>query len=330
MTGYYRFILATFVYTSHFLSSFNLSQNINIGVFAVIIFYILAGHVIAKIFEELFKRDILQYYKDRFLRIYPSYIISFLFVTVFVFSTDFGQPKVDIVKLLTNITIIPLNYFMFIPEYVNVLNVDGISWNFIPPAWSLGAEIQVYLILPFIIVSRYLFFITFLTTLTIFLLAKLSLIDPDIYGYRLLVGVLFIFLTGIFLQRTVVGKTSKMEKTAFIIFFTIFIIITIFILFGYKNYGIFTIETSIGYIFGTVTVYTLLKINKKIKFDNIMGLFSYGIFLNHFTAIWIYKYLNIDLTPVYAFIVIFIITVILSIPAVILDSFILRYRKKIR
>lgn len=49
MTGYIRFFLAFLVLISHLGIRF---KGMNEGVFAVVIFYILAGHVVTKLFLE--------------------------------------------------------------------------------------------------------------------------------------------------------------------------------------------------------------------------------------------------------------------------------------
>lgn len=79
MTGYIRFFLAFLVLISHLGIRF---KGMNEGVFAVVIFYILAGHVVTKLFLEKIKsNDIIKrlkiFYIERFLRIFPRYVSIF-------------------------------------------------------------------------------------------------------------------------------------------------------------------------------------------------------------------------------------------------------------
>lgn len=329
MTGYLRLFLALMVYFSHFQSSFNAITKFNIGVFSVIIFYLLAGHVVAKVYEKVFNKNIIEYYKDRFLRVYPSYLYSLTVTLIFLVFTDFGIQNYDIQKIISNLLIIPLNYFMYIPDYINVIKVDNIWWNIIPPAWSLGLELQLYLILPFLIGNKLLVYICILLSMTVFFMAKVSMIDPDIWGYRLLPGVLFVFVSGVIIQRYFYGKVSRLESLLFISIFTIFVAVSMYIVFFKAYYGVYTLETVSGYLIGVFLLVIILRSKIKIPGETYAGFLSYAVFLNHFTGIWIYKYLGLSYSLPLAFIIILIITLLLSIPSVYIDYKIYRYRAKI-
>jgi len=78
MTGLLRLFLAILVLISHLgLYFFGLNE----GVFAVVIFYILAGHVVTFLFTKRFKNDVKNFYRDRFLRIFPVYwLVAILYI----------------------------------------------------------------------------------------------------------------------------------------------------------------------------------------------------------------------------------------------------------
>ncbi|MBD8729760.1 hypothetical protein [Pseudomonas sp. CFBP 13710] len=88
--------------------------------------------------------------------------------------------------------IVPLNFYMF---------TGGNDFMLVPPAWSLGAELQFYILLPFLLSSRYAAWAFSLATFGCYLGAQLGLLNADFYGYRLLAGVGFIFMLGVLAHR---------------------------------------------------------------------------------------------------------------------------------
>ena len=125
----------------------------NPGVFAVVSFYILSGYVVTHLWDNIFPEKpnrLWFFYRDRILRIFPLYLYVFSVTLAFVFFTGYGQPDFVPSKLLANAFIVPLNYFMW---YDTTILTDP-AWCLIPPAWSLGAEEQAYLLLSVLLVVR--------------------------------------------------------------------------------------------------------------------------------------------------------------------------------
>ena len=212
MFGYLRFILSFLVLLSHVDVRF---YGLNPGVFAVVIFYILAGYVVAHLWEDIIpngpndqdsKDRLYRFYKDRALRILPLYIYAAFLTILFLLITGYANPQFSIIKLVNNFLIIPLNYFMFIDNTILTTTPDG--W-LIPPAWSLGTELQAYILLPFIFLFKKLKIVLVIFSFCIYLTANLSIINPDYFGYRLIVGVFFIFVAGIAIQLIQNSKTSN-------------------------------------------------------------------------------------------------------------------------
>ena len=243
MFGYIRFILAYFVLLSHV--GIGLAGK-NIGVFAVVIFYILAGLVTSKVFIKIAPQNaqISYFVKDRFLRVYPAFFFALALTTLFFCATSYLQPHFSAKNLLANALIVPLNYFFWLD--VSVIDAPA-GLNFlIPPAWSLGAELQAYALLVLAIKFRRLGYALALGSLGVYAAANLGFIDSDIYGYRLVCGVFFMFYTGFLIYQKQHGKLA--------VFYLAMTALACYLFYS-RNFGVFSVETALGYLFGTAIVY---------------------------------------------------------------------------
>jgi len=112
-------------------------------------------------------------------------------VGLYAFSCSLRMSKYTVPGVMsgTSITIFPLNFFQF--PALGLYN-----GQLLPQAWSLGLELSFYIVPPAIVFLPRIITWAVAVSLGIFLLAYLGLIHPDIYGYRLLPGVLFIFAVG--------------------------------------------------------------------------------------------------------------------------------------
>lgn len=279
MFGYIRFILAYMVLLSHMNYKF---LGHNIGVFAVVFFYILAGLVTSKVFIKIAPKNsqISYFIKDRFLRIYPTYLFALLITILFFCATGYLEPNFSFKNLFYHLSIIPLNYFFWLD--VQVFNAP-IGLNFlIPPAWSLGAELQAYCLLVIAIKFKRLGFMLAFISFIVFCVANLGYIDSDIYGYRTVCGVFFIFYTGFLIYQR--------EYKTLALFYIGIILLLMFLI--YKNrFGIFSVEIVTGYLLGVLLVLTHEKFKLKLKFNEILGSLSYSIFISHFMFIWTSEYI---------------------------------------
>jgi peptidoglycan/LPS O-acetylase OafA/YrhL len=72
---------------------------------------------------------------------------------------------------------------------------DALQFGLIPPSWSLGAEIQFYAVVPWILLAG-LRAPALAASLAVYACALFGVLNPDWFAYRLLPGVLFMFLLG--------------------------------------------------------------------------------------------------------------------------------------
>lgn len=283
MHGTLRFLLATLVALSHFGVSL---PNFNQGVTAVVIFYMLAGMVSYKLITNQFSNQPLSYYKNRFMRIYPLYFLTLLFA-FFIYllgaKSAFISSTPNIADFLANLTIIPLAYYMYTGQD---------TFTLIPPAWSLGVELQFYLLAPFIVTKRKRVYIFLFVSLCCYILASFGAINTDIYGYRHIVGVMSIFLLGVLLQKALHNDKEAKITVASVYFIAVS---TLVLLYMYNLKAQYNYETLCGIIIG---IPILLWIQKKSylpkKIEIFLGSLSYALFLAHFPTLWLSKMLGYE------------------------------------
>jgi peptidoglycan/LPS O-acetylase OafA/YrhL len=292
MTGYLRFSLAVLVLISHLDIRF---YGLNPGVIAVVLFYLLAGSVVSHLLTDILpggKGQLAAFYFDRSLRIFPLYLYILSLTALFLVLTSFGNPQFSFIRTINNLLIVPLNYFMFVDSTI----LTEPDWCLVPPAWSLGAELQAYILLPFVLRNRIIKVLLVLVSFAVYMLANISIIHPDYFGYRLIAGVFFIFVVGSSVQlnnSTTPNAGDPLDKwlplTVWLIIFGSGII------FFYTNTfsPAYTKETFLGLLIGIPLIHLTTRTRKKLPLNAIFGSLSYGVFLSHFLVIWLLRSLDI-------------------------------------
>ena len=281
--GILRFILAILVLLSHTGVSL---LGLNPGVMAVIVFYAISGYVMAALIKRHYAAPsrAWSFYADRILRIYPQYAFyaaaAAVWFSTIGHSTLFLSDQPGVEDWLNNILIVPLNYFMF----------NGADhFTLVPPAWSLGAEVVFYILAPWLWLRwRWALFLG-AASLCIQALAWHGVLNSDWWGYRLLPGVLWVFVLGMALQRY---QTSYPQVTARVVLclplFSV-AIATYLALQGYLAQP-YHREVLFSLGLGLPIVYLLsvhpFKSQWWQNLDGHLGNASFGIFLNHFLLIW--------------------------------------------
>lgn len=103
---------------------------------AVAYLYVLSGFVMSLVyFRPGEKLDIFGYWRARFVRIYPLYIISFILVCIFYYESMF---QIKPLKILANIFVVQA----WIPIYAQSFNYSS---------WSMTVEFFFYAIFPFFV-----------------------------------------------------------------------------------------------------------------------------------------------------------------------------------
>ncbi|MBX2994652.1 MAG: acyltransferase [Bdellovibrionaceae bacterium] len=281
MFGTFRYILAVCVVITHVYP-----MKFQIGIFAVIGFFMISGYVMGHLVSRYRSAGQIQYfYIDRLLRILPQYLLYLLLTQVslffikFWFFSGYFSPDFSLPAFVLNILLIPVNYFFWLPEIEKYL--------LIPQAWSLGLEEQFYLIFPLIFVSPWFRRISVILSMIVFAIGATEVLAPEIWTYRLLPGVFFIFILGTSLSSYQRNRDKESLSTmSFIYIFTAILFLCMFdrasMEFGHNREILLAILT----LFPVLIVLSLMP---RRKWDDFIGKASYGIFLNH---VLVYNYLQ--------------------------------------
>ncbi len=281
--GLLRFVLASLVLVSHLGIGFH---GYNVGVASVVLFYMLAGQVVVRLWAKMSQRPAALYLfaRDRSLRIFPQYLLAVAVVALmwlYAPAGSFREADPSVGDWLSNLAIIPLNFYMY---------TDIDEFILIPPAWSLGAELQFYLLAPLLFgLKGKGQWGAFCASFLVFLLAQMQLLDSDHYGYRLLPGVLFIFLLGASLTPESALHTERKVIPALWC-----------ALAGYlcwlglsRDHVPFRVEVSVGLVVGLPLIVLLQSRPARAGWLKLLnrraGELSYGIFLFHYPVIWMMK-----------------------------------------
>ena len=330
MFGYYRFFLATLVLLSHLGVSL---QGFNGGVAAVVSFYMLSGFVVCKLLSSVFsaKKNIyIPFLYERALRIFPLYLFIMALTIIFLLITNYGDPVFNVVPMVNNILIVPLNYSMVLDNSI----LQDPKWWLVPPAWSLGVELQAYLILPFIVYFKPVKIVFGIISFCVFVLASCGVFHTQFFGYKLLPGILFIFILGasIYKNNMANGKEDIFDKYFPLVVYATLVLLIIVL--GAKGMLLvqFVRETILGVLIGMPIIIYLSNSPIKIPYNHFLGNLSYGLFLSHFLAKWIVTYYSfVDrASSLYLYLAsIFVVSLVLSIVGVlVIESSINKYRFK--
>lgn len=260
--------------------------GLNPGVFAVVVFYAISGYVMSALISRHFSRadEAGHFYIDRMARIGPQYFFYAAITAVWFFSaghhTPFLQRMPTLQDVFNNVLIVPLNFFMF----------NGADqFTLVPPAWSLGAECLFYVLVPWL--WRYWRWAMGAAALSLGVeaLASMQALPTDAWGYRLLPGVLWIFLSGMALQRYQQTHATWVRRS---ISLTPALCLVAAGCLAWQSAlpTPYNREVLLGFGVAMPIIWLLTTFAPKTGawhlWDQRLGDLSYGIFLNHFFCMW--------------------------------------------
>ena len=282
--GTLRYLLAVLVLLSH--AGVNIAGH-HPGVMAVAVFYAISGYVMAALIQRHYSQAAAapRFYLDRLLRIYPQYGIYALAAALWYAATAqptaFLQHAPSLQELINNILIVPLNYYMY----------NGADqFTLIPPAWSLGAELLFYLLAPWLCRFWNVAVGLALASLGVQVLAWHGVLHSDWWGYRLLPGVLWIFVLGMAMQRLQAKQQQKYAQR---------LSLAVPVLCGSVVYYLwmrgllgrhYTLEVLTGVAIAMPALHACTRWPASALWRGLdihLGNISYGVFLNHFLLMWL-------------------------------------------
>lgn len=274
--GLLRLFLASLVMLSHMGISY---YGINPGVSAVIVFYLLAGHVVSQLWTRRPNPQngpAMWFYRDRLLRIVPLYLFALL-VALGLWLVGAQSPYIardpHWQDAFNNLLIVPLNYYMY----------AGQAFTLLPPAWSLGVELQFYLLVPLLLSIPCLGVAAALLSFGVFVLAQFGVLDTDIFGYRLLGGVGFVFLAG-----TLMGRSDRASRATLAALWLASVAYSAWLLSG-DHHIPYNIDVALGMALGLPLLVLFARFPRQGPWQTLQrraGELSYGVFLLHFPAMW--------------------------------------------
>ena len=272
--GAYRLLLAMLVAISHMGVTV---AGFNPGVVAVVSFLIISGFVMTSLIERNYSapEQIRLFYLDRILRLYPQFLLYFVASCVVIHFLLPGTPQaaaLTVKNIVASLAMVPMGFYMYgitVPEIL-------------PPAWSLGLEMCFYLLIPFLLIYKCRG-LAFVASVAVFGVACLGVINTDVYGYRLLPGVLFIFLCGSYLYKAHTKGLMIAVGTTLIAALLLLAIVA-----GFIERRPFNAEVTAGIVLGVPAVWFLSKL-KFHRADEFFGNISYGVFLNHFVVMYVMR-----------------------------------------
>ena len=264
--GCYRLLLACLVVMGHVGASI---AGYDPGVVAVVSFFLLSGYVMTGLVERHYSEPgrVGLYYLDRALRLFPQFLLYSL-ATIFAVEalglrhTWLAAPP-SALSDLVQLTILPLNFVMLFPDML------------MPQGWSLGLEGFFYLLFPFVLLSGKRLPFT-AGSLLIFALAYAGRLPQEWFGFRLLPGVLFVFLLGSFIRR----PEPKLGPAPLLFVLTLAVAALAASPLVYAKH-VRILEVLAGLILGLPIVWGLARARIANRFDALAGDVSYGVFLNH-------------------------------------------------
>lgn len=309
--GILRFLLALAVILTHTGGIFKYS--ITGGTIAVQTFFLISGYLICLVLMTKYNEvgGLLDFYKGRFLRIFPSYWLAAAvmlclsafapmapesyFSTIYQYGSHISFLSYFLV-LISNLFIFGQDIFLFLSLNDNGLSINGYGidqnayrLSVIPPAWSLSLELLFYAIAPFII-RKNIFYLISLITISIlgriYIYYKGFYVEP--WTYRFFPFEVTFFLLGAVAFR--IQDWNRIYSPKNLFFSAVLVaILTLSVQplsFLAKTVGVWPEFIKISYI---LIVFSLLPnlaaATRRSKIDNFIGNLSYPMYIFHWIVV---------------------------------------------
>jgi peptidoglycan/LPS O-acetylase OafA/YrhL len=269
---------------------FGSSMLTRLAVEFVIVFFLLSGFSIAHSLSG--EKSPLPFYKRRFIRIYPSYVVALLWAAAVYLLTRWLFPEWynGSLRDFAFIRTIQMNDYFDLDVIVkNLFYMPG--QGFITPFWSLTYEVIFYLLAPFLLRRVNLYAAISVVFFLAHMLApgavlKLGL-HPYIHDFFFVYNVYF--AAGAFIYRhyeAVLGIFKAVSKRLHLVF----IILALGLMYAVNFY--MKTESSYSFVvsalFSFFLIFYFLKYKVFIPWLINIGKFSYTLYITHLASIFLY------------------------------------------
>jgi len=310
--GLIRLLLALSVVFSHSEPFVLTGTSFAGGLVAVEAFFIISGFYMALVLESKYSDKTMAFYRNRFLRIFPTYWTILLLAVVA--TLFFGENKLEklidgnfsvgtlILMLVSNAMIFGSDMMMFFSTGIDGLFVTGnfqneevklYEYHYIPQAWTLPLELIFYLIVPFF--SRKLHIIIALLIVSLLIkvltLQAFGRIDPWIY--RFFPSELMMFCLGMLSHRLYLLMKGRI-RSAYLGPIALFIIACCTIWFE-SIAGSMQFRMAAYFLMMVIFIPVIFDHFRHNDFDQMIGELSYPIYLCHLIVIGAVKYFEISI-----------------------------------
>lgn len=280
----------------------------------VIVFFVLSGFSIAHSLST--NKSALQFYKRRFIRIYPSYLVALIWAGLVFVITRYWHPEwydgsisgfsfvrtaemnnfLDGNMIVKNLFYIPdigltTKEAFADPGYRFMPAFAAPGHGFITPFWSLTYEVIFYLLAPFLLRRVNLYaLISFLLFAFNFVFPKIIWsLDLPLYVYGFFFVFNIYFALGVFAYRhydKIASAFNSLSKNLLLVL----IMGTVLVMYAVNLY--FKTETVYSFIPSAILSVLLigyfLKYQVRIKWLMSVGRFSYTLYITHLTSVFLY------------------------------------------
>jgi peptidoglycan/LPS O-acetylase OafA/YrhL len=249
------------------------------GPAAVMAFFFLSGYVITQITQEVYttRRRAGAFLLNRFLRIYPQYVVAVLFSLAAVYCYP------DVADHINDYMSWPEGWSQWVPQFA-IFGLYGSDLRLLPATWSLSTELYFYLLIGLLTGhSRRLSVALFLASLPVGALCALHVLPFDFYGHP--VGNAFVFAF---------GSMTYFYRDCFRVSRGIFAVACLaYLLHTFAIPLLGDSDLNDGNIAGSLVSFSLLvvylvqndfKNARFANFANVLGKLSYPVFLTHWTV----------------------------------------------
>ncbi len=322
LLGMLRFLLASVVVIFHVGGGLLLS-----GRLAVMAFYVISGFLIVRVFEETYRHNALGFVLNRFLRLYPPFLVVWLaswlaYLHIGAVSVDPGPPNWLPTSVKNDVWIL-LSDLILLPEFVqNSHDQSSLGMSLlgeteiIPQAWSIEVEMAFYLIplLALLFVKQTKIVLYFIFSGSMYLFCEHLFFlegvfkDYDEWVYREVFRTAWLFAFGglIYFHLPTFRKfTSTKMLPLTLVGFAVCLL-------GFSSgrYVKFFLESSdpgwnwivffsvllVALFVGIIIIVAHADGNGiEPRWSRTLGELSYGVYLNHFLVAWIMNYLSMQL-----------------------------------